>query len=93
MSGLKLRGMSYDKYRSPCLPYKVIHAPCASDGVDLKWVDGHAPAAIPCGTSFGVPWAQGEIDRTTAVAAQLHLPVAAAFLYKPGLWHSESIRF
>lgn len=43
--------------------------PRASEGVDLHWVDGSAPPVLPAGTSFGVPWSPGEIDRTTALAA------------------------
>ncbi|KAK0444554.1 uncharacterized protein EV420DRAFT_1002693 [Desarmillaria tabescens] len=42
--------------------------PRATDGVALKWVDGDAPPVLPTGTSFGVPWAQGEIDRTTPIS-------------------------
>ncbi|KAJ7682563.1 hypothetical protein DFH06DRAFT_1161543 [Mycena polygramma] len=41
--------------------------PRAADGVDLGWVDSNAPKGTPTGTSFGVPWAQGEIDKTTAI--------------------------
>ncbi|KAF9029154.1 hypothetical protein BDZ89DRAFT_1160004 [Hymenopellis radicata] len=44
--------------------------PRAVDGVDLKWVDGSAPPQIPFGTSFGVPWAQGEVDKTTPIALE-----------------------
>lgn len=43
--------------------------PRADDGADLKWLDGKAPTALPTGSAFGLPWAQGEIDRTTAIAA------------------------
>jgi hypothetical protein len=42
--------------------------PRASDGVDLGWVDKAAPVATPTGTAFGVPWAQGEIDKTTPIS-------------------------
>ncbi|KIY70042.1 hypothetical protein CYLTODRAFT_392656 [Cylindrobasidium torrendii FP15055 ss-10] len=42
--------------------------PRAADGVELHWVDGGAPARLPVGTSFGVPWAQGEVDRTSPIA-------------------------
>jgi hypothetical protein len=42
--------------------------PPASLGVDLGWVDKHVPVATPTGTAFGVPWAQGEIDKTTPIA-------------------------
>ncbi|KAJ7228433.1 hypothetical protein GGX14DRAFT_345881 [Mycena pura] len=42
--------------------------PRASDGVRLGWVDNKAPPGTPTGTAFGVPWAQGEIDRTTPIA-------------------------
>ncbi|KAK0183996.1 hypothetical protein F5146DRAFT_1146136 [Armillaria mellea] len=42
--------------------------PRAADGVALKWVDGGAPPALPTGTSFGIPWSQGEVDRTTPIA-------------------------
>lgn len=42
--------------------------PRAVDGVDLKWLDGQAPTGTPTGTSFGVPWAQGEVDKTTPFA-------------------------
>ncbi|KAG6816481.1 hypothetical protein H0H87_005686 [Tephrocybe sp. NHM501043] len=36
--------------------------------VDLKWVDGKAPTFIPTGTSFGIPWNKGEIDKTTPIS-------------------------
>lgn len=42
-------------------------APVPPAGVDLKWVDGKAPAFTPTGTAFGIPWKQGEIDKTTAI--------------------------
>ncbi|KAF7355518.1 Secreted protein [Mycena sanguinolenta] len=42
--------------------------PRASDGVDLGWVDKTAPLGTPTGTSFGIPWAQGEIDKTTPIS-------------------------
>ncbi|KAG7086782.1 hypothetical protein E1B28_002711 [Marasmius oreades] len=42
--------------------------PRAADGVDLKWLDGKAPSTTPSGTAFGVPWAQGEVDRTSPIA-------------------------
>lgn len=48
----------------------VMGKPRAVDGVDLKWVDGSAPPQIPFGTSFGVPWAQGEVDKTTPIALE-----------------------
>ncbi|EIN05597.1 hypothetical protein PUNSTDRAFT_107299 [Punctularia strigosozonata HHB-11173 SS5] len=41
----------------------------ADEGVDLHWLDGSAPSSTPAGTAFGLPWSQGEIDRTTALAA------------------------
>ncbi|TFK41764.1 hypothetical protein BDQ12DRAFT_678450 [Crucibulum laeve] len=41
--------------------------PRAAAGVDLNWLDGSAPSATPNGTSFGIPWAQGEVDRTTPI--------------------------
>lgn len=44
--------------------------PHAADGVDLTWVDGTAPSRIPTGTAFGVPWAQGEVDKTTPIALE-----------------------
>lgn len=46
------------------------HKPRAADPVSLKWVDGSAPALLPAGTSFGLPWAQGEVDKTTPFAAR-----------------------
>ncbi|KAG6836159.1 hypothetical protein H0H93_010750 [Arthromyces matolae] len=36
--------------------------------VDLKWLDGSAPVSTPTGTSFGIPWNQGEIDKTTPIS-------------------------
>ncbi|PFH45838.1 hypothetical protein AMATHDRAFT_157669 [Amanita thiersii Skay4041] len=39
--------------------------PKASDGVDLHFLDGSPPPTLPSGNAFGVPWAQGEVDRTT----------------------------
>ncbi|KAG9218199.1 hypothetical protein CCMSSC00406_0005880 [Pleurotus cornucopiae] len=40
----------------------------AEQAVDIKWLDGKAPAALPAGTSFGIPWAQGDIDKTTPIS-------------------------
>ncbi|KAK7056356.1 hypothetical protein VNI00_002910 [Paramarasmius palmivorus] len=42
--------------------------PRAADGVDLRWLDGKAPPLTPTGTAFGIPWAQGEVDRTTPIS-------------------------
>uniref|UniRef100_A0A0W0G8G6 Uncharacterized protein n=1 Tax=Moniliophthora roreri TaxID=221103 RepID=A0A0W0G8G6_MONRR len=42
--------------------------PRAADGVDLHWLDGKAPSVVPTGSAFGIPWAQGEIDRTTPIS-------------------------
>lgn len=42
--------------------------PRATDGVDLHWVDGKAPATTATSSAWGVPWAQGEIDKSTAIA-------------------------
>ena len=39
--------------------------PRATDGVDLKWLDGDAPGTTLSGAAFGVPWTQGEVDKTT----------------------------
>lgn len=41
--------------------------PRAADGVDLHWLDGAPPSVSPVGTAFGVPWAQGEVDKTTPI--------------------------
>ncbi|KAG9076783.1 hypothetical protein FS749_011396, partial [Ceratobasidium sp. UAMH 11750] len=41
--------------------------PRATDGVDLHWLDGKAPATTATSSSWGVPWAQGEIDKSTAL--------------------------
>ncbi|KAF4582536.1 hypothetical protein EYR38_002662 [Pleurotus pulmonarius] len=40
----------------------------AEQSVDLRWLDGKAPAALPTGTSFGIPWSQGDIDKTTPIS-------------------------
>ncbi|KAK7061860.1 secreted protein [Favolaschia claudopus] len=37
------------------------------NGVSLGWVDQEAPAGTPTGTSFGIPWARGEVDKTTPI--------------------------
>ncbi|EEB91333.1 hypothetical protein MPER_10322, partial [Moniliophthora perniciosa FA553] len=42
--------------------------PRAADGVNLHWLDGKAPSTIPTGPAFGIPWAQGEVDRTTPIS-------------------------
>lgn len=42
--------------------------PRATDGVDLHWIDGKAPATTATSSAWGVPWAQGEIDKSTALA-------------------------
>ncbi|KAJ7582933.1 hypothetical protein C8J56DRAFT_1028850 [Mycena floridula] len=41
--------------------------PRAADGVDLHWL-GAAPSKTPTGTAFGIPWAQGEVDKSTPIA-------------------------
>ncbi|KAH9477556.1 Putative protein YetA [Psilocybe cubensis] len=38
-------------------------------GVDVRWLDGAAPNTLPAGNAFGIPWAQGAIDRTTPISA------------------------
>ncbi|EIM83855.1 uncharacterized protein STEHIDRAFT_62271 [Stereum hirsutum FP-91666 SS1] len=40
----------------------------ALDGVDLKWLDEKAPSTTITGTSFGIPWPQGSVDKTTSIA-------------------------
>ncbi|KAG6864674.1 hypothetical protein C0991_007949 [Blastosporella zonata] len=42
-----------------------------SNPVNLKWLDGQAPISTPTGTSFGIPWNQGEIDKTTPINGSL----------------------
>lgn len=42
--------------------------PRATDGVDLHWVDGKAPAATATSSAWGLPWAKGEIDKSTSIA-------------------------
>ncbi|QRV78526.1 hypothetical protein RhiJN_06541 [Ceratobasidium sp. AG-Ba] len=39
----------------------------ATDGVDLHWLDGKAPATTATSSAWGVPWAKGEIDKSTAL--------------------------
>ncbi|KAG9079695.1 hypothetical protein FS749_008306, partial [Ceratobasidium sp. UAMH 11750] len=41
--------------------------PRATDGVDLHWLDVKVPATTASSGSWGVPWAQGEIDKSTAL--------------------------
>ncbi|KAF7761871.1 CAZyme family PL26 [Agaricus bisporus var. burnettii] len=36
-----------------------------SPSARVHWLDGSPPAFTPSGTAFGIPWSQGEIDRTT----------------------------
>ncbi|KAF8157140.1 hypothetical protein B0H34DRAFT_849173 [Crassisporium funariophilum] len=43
--------------------------PRAPAGVDIHWLDGAPPLSLPTGTAFGVPWAQGAVDRTTPFSA------------------------
>ncbi|THU79676.1 hypothetical protein K435DRAFT_697298 [Dendrothele bispora CBS 962.96] len=40
----------------------------SSDPISLKWVDGSPPSTTLNGTTFGIPWPQGEIDKTTPIA-------------------------
>ncbi|GAB1522879.1 hypothetical protein RhiTH_006004 [Rhizoctonia solani] len=42
--------------------------PRAVDGVDLHWLDGKAPSTTANPSTWGVPWAKGEIDKSTALA-------------------------
>ncbi|EUC55016.1 Tat pathway signal sequence domain protein, putative, partial [Rhizoctonia solani AG-3 Rhs1AP] len=42
--------------------------PRAVDGVDLHWLEGKAPSTTTNASAWGVPWAQGEIDKSTALA-------------------------
>ncbi|KAF9444924.1 hypothetical protein P691DRAFT_777927 [Macrolepiota fuliginosa MF-IS2] len=37
---------------------------------DIHWIDGSPPPFTPSGTSFGIPWSEGEVDRTTPFKAQ-----------------------
>ncbi|KAF8985789.1 hypothetical protein BDQ17DRAFT_1415302 [Cyathus striatus] len=43
--------------------------PRAESGVDLHWLSS-VPSFTPTGTAFGLPWAQGEVDRTTPFTVQ-----------------------
>jgi hypothetical protein len=36
----------------------------------IHWLDGSPPAFTPSGTAFGIPWSQGQIDRTTPLKIQ-----------------------
>ncbi|CAE6478251.1 unnamed protein product [Rhizoctonia solani] len=42
--------------------------PRAVDGVDLHWLDGKAPSTTATASTWGVPWAKGQIDKSTALA-------------------------
>ncbi|CAE6439976.1 unnamed protein product [Rhizoctonia solani] len=42
--------------------------PRAVDGVGLHWLEGKAPSTTTNASAWGVPWAQGEIDKSTALA-------------------------
>ncbi|KAF8970077.1 hypothetical protein BDZ97DRAFT_1652716 [Flammula alnicola] len=44
-------------------------APRAPAGVNVQWLDGAPPTAVPTGNAFGIPWPQGAVDRTTPFSA------------------------
>ncbi|KAL1744587.1 hypothetical protein HDZ31DRAFT_63959 [Schizophyllum fasciatum] len=69
------------KPSTPAVPLQARMAdnkPRASDPVPLHWLgyssDSTAayasPARLPAGAAFGLPWAEGEVDKTTAITAQ-----------------------
>ncbi|PPQ78283.1 hypothetical protein CVT25_011742 [Psilocybe cyanescens] len=43
--------------------------PFLAAGVNVLWLDGAPPNSVPAGTAFGIPWAQGAVDRTTPFSA------------------------
>jgi len=42
----------------------------SAPNADIHWLDGSPPPFTPSGTSFGIPWNQGQVDRTTALKVQ-----------------------
>ncbi|KAJ7781011.1 hypothetical protein B0H16DRAFT_1298639 [Mycena metata] len=67
--------------------------PSASDGVDLGWVDQTAPPGTPTGTSFGVPWAQGEIDKTTAISVTVDGEGVPVQTWPLAFWPDGSLKW
>ncbi|KAF7301879.1 Secreted protein [Mycena indigotica] len=67
--------------------------PRAADGVTLGWVDGKAPPTTPVGTSFGVPWAQGEIDKTTSISATSHDKSISLQTWPMAYWPDGSLKW
>ncbi|KXN82742.1 hypothetical protein AN958_02181 [Leucoagaricus sp. SymC.cos] len=43
----------------------------STPSADLHWIDGSPPPFTPSGTTFGIPWSQGQVDRTTALKVQV----------------------
>ncbi|KAF5349243.1 hypothetical protein D9756_009419 [Leucocoprinus leucothites] len=43
----------------------------SSPSADIHWLDGSPPPFTPSGTAFGIPWSQGQVDRTTALKVQV----------------------
>lgn len=49
------------------IPWNLI---MSAPNADIHWLDGSPPPFTPSGTSFGIPWNQGQVDRTTALKVQ-----------------------
>jgi hypothetical protein len=48
-----------------------VNRPRAEDGVTLNWLDGSPPPTTPVGSTFGVPWSQGELNKTASELTRL----------------------
>jgi len=49
------------------IPWNLI---MSTSQAEIFWLDGSPPPFTPSGTSFGIPWNEGQIDRTTALKVQ-----------------------
>ncbi|KAF5347089.1 hypothetical protein D9758_011642 [Tetrapyrgos nigripes] len=70
-----------------------VHFPMASEPISLKWVDGAAPSITPNGAAFGIPWPQGEIDKTTPIAVNAGNTSIPVQTWPMAFWPDGSLKW